>query len=165
MPKAGRWREVGKRRLPEAATWEERLALMKSTWKLHPFWNLLGIEPVQLGPGYSRLRLALQPDKHGLWPHGGLLSSLVDTSIALALYTTYGPEDEDVVAHATSDLNVTFVDSMQGEELFAEGRIIRKARTAAFGSSEIRDRKGTLIAVGRATLLLRRQSQETTGQT
>jgi uncharacterized protein (TIGR00369 family) len=160
MAKAGRWRAQRMPRLPEAATWDERLALMKSTWTARPFWDLLGVEPIELGPGYSKLRVALQPDKHGSWPHGGLLSSLVDMSIALALYTTYGPEDEDVVAHATTDLNVTFLDSMQGNELFAEGRIIRKARAAAFGSAEIRDGKESLIAVGRATLLIRRQPQE-----
>jgi uncharacterized protein (TIGR00369 family) len=146
-------------RLPEAATWEERLALMKSTWTPRPFWELLGMEPVQLGPGYSKLRVTLEPAKHGHWPHGGLLSSLVDSSIGLALYTTYGSQDEDVVAHATADLNISFLESMQGDELFAEGRIIRKARMAAFGTSEIRDSKGTLIAVGRATFLIRREPQ------
>jgi uncharacterized protein (TIGR00369 family) len=163
MSKAGRWRAEQMPRLPQGATWEERLALMKSTWTPRPFWKLLGMEPVQLGPGYSKLRVALQPAKHGRWPHGGLLSSMVDSSIGLALYTTYGPEDEDVVAHATADLNISFLDSMQGDELFAEGRIIRKARTAAFGTSEIRDSKGTLIAVGRATFLIRREPHGAAG--
>jgi uncharacterized protein (TIGR00369 family) len=160
MAKVGRWRAEQMPRLPQEGTWEERLALMKVTWTPRPFWTLLDMEPVQLGPGYSKLRVVLQPTKHGRWPHGGLLSSMVDSSIGLALYTTYGPEDEDVVAHATADLNITFLDSMQGDELFAEGRIIRKARMAAFGTSEIRDGKGTLIAVGRATYLIRRETQE-----
>jgi len=105
MPKVGRWRAEEMPRLPEAATWEERLAL----------------------------------------------------------YTTYGPEDEDVVAHATADLKISFLDSMQGDELLAEGRIIRKARMAAFGTSGIRDSKGTLIAVGRATFLIRREPQGAAG--
>jgi uncharacterized protein (TIGR00369 family) len=163
MSKVGRWRAEEMRRLPQADTWEERLALLKATWTPRPFWKLLGMEPVGLGPGYSKLRVRLQPRKHGRWPHGGLLSSMVDSSVGLALYTTYGPEDEDVVAHATADLNISFLDSMQGDELFAEGRIIRKARMAAFGTSEIRDAKGTLIAVGRATFLIRRGPQEAAG--
>ena len=165
MPKVGRWRAEEMPRLPEAPTWEERLALLKATWTRRPFWKLLGMDPVQLGPGYSKLQVVLQPAKHGRWPHGGLLSSMVDSSIGLALYTTYGPEDEDVVAHATADLNISFLDSMQGNELFAEGRIIRRARMAAFGTSEIRDSKGTLIAVGRATYLIRREPQGTEGGT
>ncbi len=157
MAKAGRWRAGKMGRLPQEGTWEERLAHVKTTWGLHPFWKLLGLEPVELGDGYAKVRVAFEREKHGPWPHGGLLSSLADTSMAMALYTTYGPDDEDVVAHATADLNVSFLDSMQGDELLAEGRIIRRARTAAFGTSEVRDNTGNLIAIGRATFLIRRE--------
>lgn len=157
MAKVGRWRSSRMPRLPREGTWEERLAHIKATWEIHPFWKLLGIEPVGLGPGYARVRVAFDPDRHGPWPHGGLLASLVDTSCALALFAAYGPEDEDVAAHATADLNVSFLDSMEGNELFAEGRILRKARTAAFASAEVRDGHGRLIAVGRATFLMRRE--------
>ncbi len=143
-------------RLPLTGTWEERLAEVRS-WDLHPFWRLLGVEVVGLGPGSSRLHVALDPAKHGAWPHGGLLSSLVDMSVAMALFATYGTEDEDVVAHATADLNVTFVDAVEGKDLFAEGRIVRKARTAAFGTAEVRDAGDRLVALGRATFLIRRE--------
>jgi uncharacterized protein (TIGR00369 family) len=142
-------------RLPQTGTWEERLDHVRS-WDLHPYWRLLGVEVVGLGPGSSRLHVALDPAKHGAWPHGGLLSSLVDMAVALALFTTYGAEDDDVIAHATADLNATFVDAVEGEDLFAEGRIVRKARTAAFGTAEVRDAGDRLIALGRATLLIRR---------
>ncbi len=158
MPKKGRWQQRSVPRLPQDATWEERLALVQSSWALHPFWRLLGVEVVGLGPSYSKLRVALSRRKHGPWPHGGLLSSLVDMSVAMALFTTYGPDDDDVIAHATADLNVTFIDAMQGDELFAEGRIVRRARIAAFGTSEVRDRDGRLIALGRSTYLIRRQA-------
>lgn len=157
MAKTGRWRARRMNRLPQEGTWEERLAQMKATWSLHPFWKLLGLEPIALGDGYSKIRVAFEPERHGPWPHGGLLCSLVDTSIALALYTTYGPDDEDVTAHATADLNISFLDSMQGDELLAEGRIIRRAQSAAFGTSEVRDNRGNLIAIGRATFLIRRE--------
>jgi uncharacterized protein (TIGR00369 family) len=143
-------------RLSRTGTWEERLAEARS-WDLHPFWRLLGVEVVGLGPGSSRLHVALDPAKHGAWPHGGLLSSLVDMAVAMALFAAYGPDDDDVVAHATADLNVTFVDAAGGTELFAEGRIVRKARTAAFGAVEVRDGGGRLVALGRATFLIRRE--------
>lgn len=162
MARRGRWHERSVPRLPQDATWEERLALVRSSWELHPFWKLLGVEVVDLGPGYSKLRVALNRRKHGPWPHGGLLSSLVDMSVAMALFTTYGPQDDDVVAHATADLNVTFVDAMQGDELFAEGRIVRRARIAAFGTSEVRDKEGRLIALGRSTYLIRREAGNAT---
>ncbi len=143
-------------RLPQTGTWEERLALVRS-WDRHPYWRLLGVEVVGLGPGSSRLHVALDPVKHGAWPHGGLLSSLVDMAAVMALFATYGPEDDDVIAHATADLNVTFLDAVEGQDLFAEGRIVRKARTAAFGTTEVRDASDRLIALGRATFLIRRE--------
>jgi uncharacterized protein (TIGR00369 family) len=144
-------------RLSQTGTWEERLAEIRS-WDLHPFWRLLGVEVVSLGPARSRLHVALDPEKHGLWPHGGLLSSLVDMAVAIALFAAYGPGDDDVTAHATADLNVTFVDAVEGADLFAEGHIVRKGHTAAFGAAEVRDAAGHLVALGRATYLIRRET-------
>jgi acyl-CoA thioesterase len=157
MPKASRWHQPRKWRLPTTGTWEERLAEIQS-WDLHPYWRLLGVEVVGLGPASSKLHVAVDPEKHGAWPHGGLLSSLVDMSVAIALFAAYGPEDDDVIAHATADLNVTFVDAAEDSDIFAEGRIVRKARTAAFGAAEVRDGSGRLVALGRATFLIRRES-------
>lgn len=156
MARASRWHQPRMPRVPQTGTWEERLANVQS-WDLHPFWRLLGVEVVGLGPASSRLHVALDPVKHGAWPHGGLLSSLVDMAVAMALFATYGPEDEDVTAHATADSNVTFVDAVEGSDLFAEGRIVRKARTVAFGAAEVRDAGGRLVALGRATFLIRRE--------
>ena len=156
MAKASRWQHRRMPRLSQTGSWEERLAEVRS-WELHPFWHLLGAEIVGLGSASCRLHVALDPMKHGAWPHGGLLSSLVDMAVAIALFTTYGSEDDDVTAHATADLNVTFVDAVEGSDLFAEGRIARKARTVAFGTAEIRDGSGRLIALGRATFLIRRE--------
>ena len=156
MARSGRWQQRQMPRIPQTGSWEERLAQVQS-WDLHPFWHLLGVEVVGLGPASSRLHVALDPVKHGAWPHGGLLSSLVDMAVAMALYTTYGPEDDDVTAHATADLNVTFLDAVEGTDLFAEGRIVRKARAVAFGTAEVRDGAVRLIALGRATFLIRRK--------
>ena len=107
--------------------------------------------------GRACAQTGLDAEKHGAWPHGGLLSSLVDMAAVVALFTSYGAEDDDVIAHATADLNVSFLDSVEGEDLFAEGRIVRKARTAAFGTTEVRDASDRLIALGRATFLIRRE--------
>jgi uncharacterized protein (TIGR00369 family) len=78
-------------------------------------------------------------------------------AVAIALFAAYGPGDDDVTAHATADLNVAFVDAVEGGDLFAEGQIVRKGRTAAFGAAEVRDAAGRLVAMGRATYLIRRE--------
>ena len=157
-----RWRQGRMQRLPLTGTWEERLEHFRS-WDRHPYWKLLGVEVVGLGPGTGRLHVALDPEKHGAWPHGGLVSSLVDMAAVVALFTTYDAGDDDVIAHATADLNVSFLDSVEGDDLFAEGRIVRKARTAAFGTTEVRDASDRLIALGRATFLIRREPLVSSG--
>ena len=39
-------------------------------------------------------------------------------------------------------------------DLFAEGRLLRRGRTIAFGEARISDASGRLVAVGRATYML-----------
>lgn len=55
-----------------------------------PFFRLIGLEIVDVGPGWSRTRLAHRPDltqPAGIM-HGGVISSVIDTGIAHALMLT-----------------------------------------------------------------------------
>jgi uncharacterized protein (TIGR00369 family) len=49
---------------------------------------------------------------------------------------------------------VSFIAPATEGSVFAEGRIIRKGRTIAFGEATITDAAGRLVAVGRATYML-----------
>lgn len=57
----------------------------------------------------------------------------MDVAVAICVFTTYGPEDDDLTAHGTGDLNVTFADPVEGSDLFAEGRNARWARRLGHG--------------------------------
>jgi acyl-CoA thioesterase len=85
--------------------------------------------------------------------HGGVLATLVDAAVGGAL-GTYGVAAGGGVDQATLDLNVSFVGAARGDALLAEGRIIRRGRTIAFGETRVTDSAGTLVAVGRATYML-----------
>ncbi|MBI3628310.1 MAG: PaaI family thioesterase [Candidatus Rokubacteria bacterium] len=61
---------------------------------------------------------------------------------------------EGGVGQTTLDLNVSFLAAPSGSDVFAEGRILKKGRTIAFGEASITDATGRLLAVGRATYLL-----------
>jgi uncharacterized protein (TIGR00369 family) len=56
----------------------------------------------------------------------------------------------------TLDLNITFIGAAREGEIFAEGRIIRKGGTIAFGEADIIDATGELLARGRATYMILR---------
>jgi uncharacterized protein (TIGR00369 family) len=67
---------------------------------------------------------------------------------------TLHAEAQGGVGQTTLDLNVTFLAGARQGDIFAEGRIIKKGRTIAFGDVTIMDGGGTVCAVGRATYMI-----------
>jgi uncharacterized protein (TIGR00369 family) len=74
--------------------------------------------------------------------HGGVLATLVDAAIGGAL-GTYGAAAAGGTDQATLDLNVSFVGAARGDAIFAEGRILRRGRSIAFGETRVTDAAGT----------------------
>src|SRR5262249_59557699 len=58
------------------------------------------------------------------------------------------------VGQTTLDLNVSFLAAASDGEIRAEGRLLRRGRSIAFGEARITDGAGKLVAVGRATYML-----------
>jgi uncharacterized protein (TIGR00369 family) len=120
------------------------------------FWSYLGIEVEAAGEGWVRLRVPMRDELRnaaGAPVHGGVLATLVDAAIGGAL-GTYGSAAAGGVDQATLDLNVSFVGAARGDAIFAEGKILRRGRTIAFGETRVTDATGTLVAIGRATYML-----------
>jgi len=57
------------------------------------------------------------------------------------------------VGQVTLDMNVSFIGAGSGD-VYAEGRILRRGRSVAFGEATITDVAGKLLAVGRATYMI-----------
>jgi len=70
-----------------------------------------------------------------------------------ALSTTH-EESEGGVGQTTLDLNVSFISGVSEGDVIAEGRILRRGRSIAFGEATITDGDGKLVAVGRATYMI-----------
>src|SRR5207247_9043765 len=66
--------------------------------------------------------------------HGGVYSALVDMAVGGALSTLHEAAAGGV-GQATLDLNVSFVGAVTEGPIFAEGRIIKRGRTVAFGQA------------------------------
>jgi len=120
------------------------------------FWRYLGVQVDDAGEGWVRLRV---PVKDGLRNaaaapvHGGVLSALVDMAIGGALGTTHDNAGGGV-GQTTLDMNISFLAAAGDGDLVAEGRLLRRGRTIAFGEAKISDGAGKLVAVGRATYML-----------
>ena len=135
---------------------DDRLANVRERARANLCWCYLGIEVEAAGEGWVRLRVPMRDELRnasGAPVHGGVLATLVDAAVGGAL-GTYGVAAGGGVDQATLDLNVSFVGAARGDALLAEGRIIRRGRTIAFGETRVTDSAGTLVAVGRATYML-----------
>jgi acyl-CoA thioesterase len=120
------------------------------------FWRHLGVEVDSAGDGWVRLRVAVRDELRngpGAPMHGGVLSSLVDMAVGGALATTQ-ERAEGGVNQVTLDLNVSFVAAATAGVVVAEGRLLRRGRSVAFGEARITDEAGRLLAVGRATYMI-----------
>jgi uncharacterized protein (TIGR00369 family) len=120
------------------------------------FWVHLGVQVDDAREGWVRLRVPVRDDlcnAPGAPVHGGVYSSLVDMAVGGALGTYAAPAGGGV-DQTTLDLNVSFLAGVREGDIFAEGTILRRGRTIAFGEARITDARGKVLAVGRATYML-----------
>jgi uncharacterized protein (TIGR00369 family) len=132
------------------------LTRVRERARANRFWRYLGVEVAEAKEGWVRLRVPLRDDLRnagGAPVHGGVYSALVDMAVGGAL-STVNEESAGGLGQTTLDLNVSFLAAAAGEEIFAEGRILRRGRTIAFGEATLMDASGKLLAVGRATYLI-----------
>ncbi len=134
---------------------EDLLARVRARTRANLFWRYLGVEVAEAGEGWVRLRLPIHDglrNAAGAPVHGGVYSALVDMAVGGALSTMH-EASEGGIGQTTLDLNVSLLGPGQGD-LVAEGRILRRGRTIAFGEATITDVGGRLVAVGRATYMI-----------
>jgi uncharacterized protein (TIGR00369 family) len=134
---------------------DEVLSRVRARAHENRFWRHLGVEVEAAGEGWVRLRVSARDELRnaaGAPVHGGVLSALVDMAVGGALSTMHD-DSAGGIGQTTLDLNVSFIGAADGD-LTAEGRILRRGRTVAFGETTVRDAMGRLVAVGRATYMI-----------
>jgi uncharacterized protein (TIGR00369 family) len=120
------------------------------------FWRMLGIEAIDAGEGWVRLRLPLRGDllnADGAPLHGGVIAALIDAAVGGALATLHEAAAGGT-GQASLDANVSYIGAVRDGSAFVEGRILRRGGTIAFGEAEVRDEAGTLAAKGRVTYMI-----------
>jgi uncharacterized protein (TIGR00369 family) len=135
---------------------DELLAVARDRARSNRFWQHLGIEVAEVREGWARLRVQVSDDLRnapGAPVHGAVYAALVDAAIGCAL-ATVNPESAGGVGQTTLDLSVSYLAAARGPTIFAEGTLLRRGRTVAFGEVRVTDDAGALLAVGRATYLM-----------
>lgn len=116
------------------------------------FWGYLGCKLEQAGN--DEVIVSLDPLPHHLnligIVHGGVLSSLLDNTMGVAVMLKY-PHRSSV----TSNLNVHFVRPAKQEYLKVTGKIVHETGRSITAESRITNPRGELIALSTASFRLK----------
>lgn len=96
-----------------------------------PMYKLIGMEVMEVRPGYSRFRLPFRKELTqplGVM-HGGALAAVADSAVAIALWGLLGADK----IFTTIEMKVNFIAPVSSGEVIAEGNIIHCGRRTAIG--------------------------------
>jgi len=91
-----------------------------------PFWELLGIEVVEIDDGYGKLVMPFHEkltQPYGI-VHGGAIFSLADSAVAIATTSIIEPERKVL----TIEMKINFLAPVKNGVIKAEARVLRKGR-------------------------------------
>ena len=126
-----------------------RCALMEKIKYSQPYWTLLGIEMLDVKKGWAKLQLPFAKKlthPYGI-AHGGVIFSLADSAVAMALLGLV----EKGERFTTVEMNINYVSPFREGNITAEARIVNKGSRIALGDVDVRDDQGGLVAKCLAT--------------
>jgi uncharacterized protein (TIGR00369 family) len=116
-----------------------------------PFAKLLGIEIESMEPGHAVLSMQLREEhmrNHGI-AHGGVVATLIDSSMAMAI-TPLLAENESTV---TVDLTIHYLRPVKVGVARSTARVVRGGRRVITVSAELFSEDGKLAATAMSTYL------------
>lgn len=115
-----------------------------------PFYRWSGIELVDARPGEVEVAFDAGPEHVNLQGlvHGGMLATLADTAMGLAVRTTLEPGRR----HVTVQLGIEFLSPGRQGRIVARGRSVKVGRQLGFAEADVVDDRGRVLARARSTL-------------
>jgi len=114
-----------------------------------PFTRHLAMEFVEGGEGFARIRMRYQDENStvGKALHGGAIASLIDTAGAMAAWTTAQIATPKYFG-STVGVNVNYLSGAIGEDVFAEGRVLKRGKEIIYADVRVTNEAGKLLAQG-----------------
>jgi uncharacterized protein (TIGR00369 family) len=119
------------------------------------FNEQLGVTLVERGDGTARIRLTMgdeTPRGIGGAAHGGVLATMVDTAMLVAVFTKLRPGQ---LPAGTADLGITYMRQAHGDHIDADARVVKHGRQLSVIEVDLTDDEGTLCAKGRVLYAFR----------
>jgi len=114
-----------------------------------PYMRHLAMEFVEADEGYAQLKMSYQKQNSTFADalHGGAISSLIDTTGAMAAWTTAEIMTPKYFG-STVGINVNYLSGAIGEDIFAEGRVLKRGKEIIYSDVRVTNREGKLLAQG-----------------
>jgi uncharacterized protein (TIGR00369 family) len=120
-----------------------------------PFVLHLGMRLESIEPDRARLAMPYRDELATIGDvvHGGALGALVDTAAMAASWSAHDVGGGQLRG-TTVGLSVDFVAAVQGQEVTADARVLRRGSSLCFCDVEVADADGRLVAKGIVTYKL-----------
>ena len=117
-----------------------------------PFARHLKMEFLEGGDGWARIAMRYQDENSTAAKalHGGAISSLIDTTGAMAAWTTAEIATPKYFG-STVGINVNYLSGAIGEDIIAEGRILKRGKEIIYSDVRVTNEGGKLLAQGTVT--------------
>ena len=127
----------------------ENTERMAKVIALMPFAVHLGMEFVEAGEGYAKIRLRYQKENSTVAEalHGGAIASLIDTTGAMAAWTTAEIATPKYFG-STIGITVNYLSAVIDEDCRAEGRIMKRGKEVVYNDVRVTNEAGKLLAQG-----------------
>ena len=114
-----------------------------------PYMVHLGMEFIEAGDGYAKLRLRYQKENSTAAEalHGGAIASLIDTTGAMAAWTTAEILTPKYFG-STVGITVNYLSAVIGEDCWAEGRVLKRGKEVIYNDVRVTNEAGKLLAQG-----------------
>jgi uncharacterized protein (TIGR00369 family) len=123
-----------------------------------PLFQLIGLEVLDLGPRWAKCQLSARAElqnPNGVI-HGGVIATLLDTSIAQSLLMTdeYQAVRDTKGSMSTIDLHVKYLRPVSAGRLLCEAKVVHLGKRVIHAHAVVRGEHDKEIALGDATLML-----------
>ncbi|MBN1254602.1 MAG: PaaI family thioesterase [Deltaproteobacteria bacterium] len=127
--------------------------------KVSPFAGSLGIEPLEAGNGFARIRLPFRDDLTNPAGrlHGGVIATLADSAMAMAVGSVLGVAGR----HFTVKLEMKYKESVTNGEIVAEATVRRRKPRVFLGEAIVKNGNGQVVATATATFMVRDSDPKT----
>lgn len=120
---------------------------LKAQARDEPIASFLNMQLMELSPGYARVSIKIKPEylNFNNFIFGGIVMAVADQAFGYAVNSVRRP-------NVASQFNIHFIAAAKvGDELIAEGRVVKSGRKVSIAEMTVTNQEGKLIAKATGT--------------